>query len=104
MKTITDTYTVKLSGQQMLDMGWEIGNDSPEYQYELSIDTDNEKITAAILCSNNEYSDSGFSFDFADTFNDLRFAGHIRTMTQDLNISGEWFSQEKFNGIQKYSV
>lgn len=101
--TPNDPHIINMTGQQMLDLGWDIGNDSPEDQYELYIRTNIEEITASILCFNNEYSDSGFNFDFADTFNDLRFAGYFKTIVQELSEAGEWFNAEKFKNIDKYS-
>lgn len=71
---------IELTGQEMLDMGWDIGDDSPEDEYELVVfvEDDYEKINCSILCDNGEYSDSGFSFDYEDTLRDLEKNGYIR--------------------------
>lgn len=73
--SVTEELTVKLDGQDMLNMGWDIGEDSPEDQYELTINEG--KIKASILASNNEWSDSGFTFEYIDTIQDLIRHGYL---------------------------
>lgn len=67
--------SIKLDGEDMLIMGWDIGEDKPEDQYELTISE--KEVSASILCSNNEYNDSGFTFEYIDTIQDLIFHGYL---------------------------
>src|SRR5690606_11047460 len=73
--SVTEELTVKLDGQALVNMGWDIGEDSPEDQYELMINEG--KIKASILASNNEWSDSGFTFEYIDTIKDLIRHGYL---------------------------
>lgn len=73
--SVPEELTIKLDGLEMLNMGWNIENDSPDDQYELTINEGT--ITAARLASNNEWNDSGFTFDYIDTIQDLLRYGFL---------------------------
>ena len=76
--TASDGFRIDITGQDMLDMGWDIADDSPDDEYELVIHVEDKEINCSILCSNNEYTDSGFSFDYEDTLIDLDKNGYIK--------------------------
>lgn len=71
----TEPIILRLDGQELINMGWDIENDKPEDQYELYI-TENE-IDASILCSNGEYSDTGWTFEYVGSITDLIRHGYL---------------------------
>lgn len=73
--SVPEELRIKLDGHEMLNMGWLIVNDSPEDQYELTVNEG--KINASILASNDELSHSGFTFDYISTIQDLIFHGYL---------------------------
>lgn len=79
----TEELRIKLDGQEMLNMGWDIGEDKPEDQYELTISE--KEISASMLCSNNEYNDSGFTFEYIDTIQDLIRNGYLMIADEEGN-------------------
>jgi len=79
--SVTEELQIKLDGQDMLNMGWEIENDKPEDQYVLTIS--DKKISASILCSDNDYHDSGFTFEYIDTIQDLIRHGYLIIANED---------------------
>lgn len=73
--SVPEELFINLDGQEMINMGWDIAEDSPKDKYELAISEG--EIAASILCSNNEYSDSGFTFEYVDTIQDLIRHGYL---------------------------
>ena len=62
---------IRLDGSEMEEMKWTLSDeDTPSSEFLLSIWKDGS-ISCDILCSNNEWSDSGYRFDFMDTIQDL---------------------------------
>jgi len=53
----------------MLDMGWEIGDDSPETNFLLWIDLQERKIQLSSTPSDSGFLD--YSFDYTETLQDL---------------------------------
>ena len=66
---MSNATIIEITGQQMLDMGWVIGDDSPETNFLLWIDLQEQKIQLSSTPSDSGFLD--YSFDYTETLQDL---------------------------------
>ena len=80
---IAEEIRLDLTGQEMIIMGWEIGDDSPDDDYALIIEEG--EITCAIYAGNthNETVSTNWTFDYIDTIQDLIRHGYLHIANKD---------------------
>jgi hypothetical protein len=72
----TDDIIIKITGQDMIDMGYYIGEDLPEQKFNLHIDISEQKIEIAPDVDGGSF-DPTYEFEYAETLSDLSAYEHL---------------------------
>ena len=73
---ITDSIIIKITGQELIDMGHYIGEDLPEQKFNLHINISEQKIQIAPDVDGGSF-DHTYEFDYAETLSDLSEYDHL---------------------------
>ena len=73
---IWDSIIIKITGQELIDMGWYIGEDLPEQKFNLHINVSEQKMEIAPDVDGGSF-DTTYEFDYAETLSDLSEYDHL---------------------------